>query len=285
MTIPSTVTNASTWTVVGTITQYSATSAEVDISGYDADGSTTLYAPGQGVQPFVIINGATVPTAAASYGTTELLHFDPNDQAFETAGGAPYAVGDAESVHKVTDLGDAYGSGTFTASTESDDMTLILRADNARGDSGFYSAPLVDPVIVAGMDLGNGLGDPSFNGRVNSFDATILLEADAAIRGSTPLPDEFVAFPTLSIAPATVDPTVEIESPAVTVQAGATVDTPVSITDDARGLDSASFVIRYNPSVLTPGTGDVRTGETMCRLSLRERTRLSRSERRQSDSY
>ena len=185
---------------------------------------------------------ASVPNSGPIYGASEVLNL--TNVEVGSLGGPLSALGD-EAVHKVMYFADAAGTG---ARPNSFDALLVNRC-NAKLDTGFYAAPLTDPVI---------LGDVGGVGKLNSYDA--LLVSQYAAHVSVP---QIPAPGTLLAGFAAIDPTVQIGSGNTVATPGQTVDTSVRITDDPHGLQAADFTISYDASLLSLSAQDVQLGKDL----------------------
>jgi len=224
------------------IVNIDATHAKVYVSVADPTGANPISA---GSQTLIVLTGAVVsatPGAGSQlYGSSCLLNLEGVDLA--SAAGSISVVG-AQSIFKDMNFGDANGDGRINGS----DASLVSRI-GAHLDSGFFAAPLTDPVVV---------GDVSGDGKVNSQDAADISRYGAHLPvPQIPAPVFIPAAPG-DIAP--IDPTVQIGSATTLAQPGAAVPTSVRITDDAHGLQEANFTIIYNSQLLVLANQDVLPG-------------------------
>ena len=168
---------------------------------------------------------AAVP-ANASYGAKTLLHFS-NVQLDQ--GAVPVRTDDGLLV--VTFVGDVTGDASYSTLD-----TQRLQRVIVRQDTGFASAPLVDPVI---------LGDVGRSGTLDSGDA---LRVSRFVAGTSvpDMPAIPAGLPPLTFAGA--DPLVNLGT--VSAVAGTQVLVPVRI-DTAAGLESVQMVVRYDSTLLS----------------------------------
>ena len=183
-----------------------------------------------GAQDLAFIQ-ATVP-ATASYRAKHVLHFT------DVKINELPAVGD-DAIHLVAYLGDATGTGTYSAL----DGQRILRV--AAGlDSGFALFPLLDPVVI---------GDVTGNGVITSLDATRILQEVVGIdRPEIPL------LPGIVVPTPIADPLVNMPTN-ITGTPGTTVTVPVMI-DNADLLESVVVKIAYDTNLFEVAENGIRTG-------------------------
>jgi hypothetical protein len=203
----------------------------------------------------VIVLTATVPTPAADahmYGASQVLSL--SNVTLASAPGTPALTGlGGESIEKVVNFGDVNGDGRVNSA----DAVLAFRIP-ANLDSGFYSAPLTDPVILA---------DVSGDGQVDSQDANDMLITAVTSHGLIGRQGAVLQIPAVEFVPsapgdfASVDPTVQIGSAGTVAQPGDTVPTSVRITDDPQGLEAASLTISYDTQSLSLADQDVTLGQ------------------------
>ena len=226
------------------------TPGDLWITGSSPDSSSLP----SGSQQLLTIN-ATVPFSTTDmYGASELLRFGGGTD-FVSTTETSISVLATDAIHKVVFFGDAAGTG---ARINGYDALLVAR-DDVQLDTGFYSAPLTDPVIIAGVSGGTTL---------SAADATLMYQLDATYTvPQIPVPDN-VYHPargtsgwwidsSTTILPAAIDPTVAIGSVGMIAEPGDTVDAVVRVTDDPHGLQTADFTITYDTQLLNLSTQDV----------------------------
>jgi len=148
-------------------------------------------------------------------------------------------VGDDNAVQVVTYLGDTENAALVHTGRNNPygvnaalDMILV----GLTLQSGFADAPMVDPVIVAGIQ---GTGEvPGVQDALYSIDA-----------GLTLVTPQLPAIPTGFTITQVVGPDPQLLIPAVSAAAGATVLVPVNL-DDSDGVNQVNLVLSYDTSRL-----------------------------------
>lgn len=171
---------------------------------------------------------ANVPDSAAIYGKVHVISF-----ASIVVNGNASIEGTADrSVHKVVFLGDANRDGTLNIGDAGLIQSIVLGQV-----SGFDSYPLIDPTIIV---------DSSRNNAVDSQDAT-----NAALSGFTgSRPADVPAFTPVTVPVGVgVDPTYRLPTN-LPVTAGSTITVPLSVIDDARGVQSSQIRFTYDTVAL-----------------------------------
>jgi hypothetical protein len=194
---------------------------------------------------------ATVPSGTAGspepYKAKNLLHLS---NVALNGGAVPVVTSDA--VHLVAYVGDADGSGGYSAN----DAVLITRA-LLDTDSGFSAYPLVDPVIVADTD---GSGFIPADAALQANEAGVGLPA-----ANLPVPaiPSGVMFQQIGN---NVDPTLSLPV-SFHVGSDGTVAVPVNIDDahpaGSTGLIEAHLALTYDPSLFTVSAADVHAGSLL----------------------
>ena len=224
------------------------TPGDLWITGSSPDSSSLP----SGSQQILTIS-ATVPSLTTGiYGASELLRF--GDAEFWSATGTSISVLATDAVHKVVFFGDAAGNGQ---EINSYDAGLVLRYA-AKLDTGFYSAPLADPMIIAGVSGGTAL--TSYDASLMNQFAVKLTVQQIPVVGDNYQPGHGVSnwWPLPGTGQfAAIDPTVAIGSVGMIAEPGDTVDAVVRVTDDPHGLQTADFTITYDTQLLNLSTQDV----------------------------
>jgi hypothetical protein len=189
-----------------------------------------------GTQPLIVL-AANVPVSAP-YGAVEVLRFTD----VQVNGGLIAARGD-EAIHEAVYFGDASGEGYVGG----EDAAAVARVVVA-SDSGFYGAPLVDPIIVGGVG-----GD----GGLSSYDAA-LLSQDSVGLVVPQIPDP---GPAPSIL-ARMGATAPISNSRPTSREGDTLHRPVRITDNAARLLSADVAISCSSNARFSADADARLSKS-----------------------
>ena len=167
---------------------------------------------------------ATVQTTA-TYGSAEVLSF------LNAKVNGGLSITADEAMHKVAYVGDATGDGSYSSM----DSSLIARVVVGL-DSGFDAYRVTDPTVV---------GDVTGDGTLSSLDARYVSRIPAGM--TTP------QIPTITVPitpnPAGADPTLFLSTTAVGIRGG-TISFPVTISDDASGLQAADLSFSYDPTLV-----------------------------------